>query len=244
MFEHGSFAPQAKIVGDKTYSIICDYLGTPVQAFNDQGENVWARELDIYGATREETGNKNFIPFTYQGQYLDSETNLAYNRYRYYSSDTGGYISQDPIGLEGGDNLYAYVHDVNAWIDPFGLNLVNGIPQNPGVVRRFMSKKEYKAFKKNGFKYNPKDSRGGISTTSTKIKPRNPDAIKRSTGALGADYYVDIDTKGKNVELKGMTKGGVPDWKIKDDVNVDIKDKNGNIIKNGDIVGSGKVCKS
>ncbi len=34
-----------------------------------------------------------------------------------------GYISQDPIGLEGNNpNLYAYVSDSNSWIDPFGLD--------------------------------------------------------------------------------------------------------------------------
>ncbi|WP_346882948.1 RHS repeat domain-containing protein [uncultured Algibacter sp.] len=41
VFEQDSFVPQAKIVGDKTYSIICDYLGTPVQAFDDNGKKVW-----------------------------------------------------------------------------------------------------------------------------------------------------------------------------------------------------------
>lgn len=34
----------------------------------------------------------------------------------------GMYINQDPIGLEGNNpNIYAYVHDANGWIDPFGL---------------------------------------------------------------------------------------------------------------------------
>jgi len=35
----------------------------------------------------------------YQGQYLDAETELVYNYKRYYSQETGAYISQDPIGL-------------------------------------------------------------------------------------------------------------------------------------------------
>ncbi|WP_158978799.1 RHS repeat-associated core domain-containing protein [Cellulophaga sp. L1A9] len=61
-------------------------------------------------------------PFRYQGQYEDVETGLYYNRFRYYSPDEGVYISQDPIGLAGGmPNLYSYVHDSNAWVDPFGL---------------------------------------------------------------------------------------------------------------------------
>ena len=63
----------------------------------------------------------NDCPFRYQGQYEDSETGLYYNRFRYYSPDEGMYISQDPIGLQGGMQLYAYVHDVNSWVDPLGL---------------------------------------------------------------------------------------------------------------------------
>lgn len=48
---------------------------------------------------------------------------MAYHRFRYYSPETGAYISQDPIRLEAGlTNLYAYVHDVNAWVEPWGLN--------------------------------------------------------------------------------------------------------------------------
>ncbi|WP_199270240.1 RHS repeat domain-containing protein [Algibacter sp. L3A6] len=85
VFENNSFVPQAKIVGDKTYSIVCDYLGTPVQVFNEKGENVWECELDIYGNICNIGGSKTFIPFRYQGQYEDVETGLYYNRFRYYS---------------------------------------------------------------------------------------------------------------------------------------------------------------
>ena len=56
------------------------------------------------------------------GQYEDVETGLYYNRFRYYNPETGLYISQDPIRLAGNNpNFYAYVHDSNAWVDPFGL---------------------------------------------------------------------------------------------------------------------------
>lgn len=95
--------------------------------------------------------------------------------------------------------------------------LIDGIPVHPNKVRRFMSKKEFKDFKKNGFVYDPSDSRGGISATSL-IEPKNPQAIKNSTGALGADYYIDIDVTNKNVMLKGKTKGNLPDWKIQSNV--------------------------
>ena len=52
VFEEGMFIPQAKITEEGTYSIITDYLGTPVQAFDENGIQVWERELDIYGKAR------------------------------------------------------------------------------------------------------------------------------------------------------------------------------------------------
>ncbi len=61
--------------------------------------------------------------FRCQGQYEDCETGLYYNQFRYYSPETGSYISQDPIGLAGGNpTLYGYVFDSNTQIDPLGLD--------------------------------------------------------------------------------------------------------------------------
>ena len=119
LFEEGTFVPTAKIVGDRSYSIITDYLGTPTHAFDSHGAKVWERNLDIYGKIR--TGNSTLVPFLFQGQYFDEETDLCYNHFRYYSPDEGMYISQDPIGLIGGLTLYGYIHDSNSWIEPLGL---------------------------------------------------------------------------------------------------------------------------
>jgi RHS repeat-associated protein len=113
--------PIAKLINDRKYSVISDYLGTPIQAFDEEGNIVWERELDIYGSIKKEKGDFNFIPFQYQGQYFDPEIDLSYNRFRYYDQYSGVYISQDPIGLMGGLSFYSYVDDVNLLIDPFGL---------------------------------------------------------------------------------------------------------------------------
>ncbi|MCC9020628.1 RHS repeat-associated core domain-containing protein [Flavobacterium sp. F-126] len=79
-------------------------------------------------------GDRGFIPFRQLGQYEDIEIGLYYNRYRYYSFDTGVYISQDPIGLDGGDAFYSYVYDSNSWVDPFGLvKAPSTVPTSSGV---------------------------------------------------------------------------------------------------------------
>ena len=123
VFEAGTFVPTAKIQDGKQYSIVSDYLGTPIQMYDELGNKTWDCTLDIYGkVTNFEGSSLNECPFRYQGQYEDRETGLYYNRFRYYSAEEGMYISQDPIGLAGGDNLYAYVHNVNSWLDPFGLS--------------------------------------------------------------------------------------------------------------------------
>ncbi len=119
VYDNSSFTPNAKLVDGKQYSIIADYLGTPVEAYNERGNKVWYRELNCYGQVRK--GDNKFVPFLYQGQYWDEETGLAYNRFRYYAPEEGLYISKDPIGLAGGKELYRYVSDVNAWVDVFGL---------------------------------------------------------------------------------------------------------------------------
>nr|WP_218056526.1 RHS repeat-associated core domain-containing protein [Gilliamella apicola] len=56
----------------------------------------------------------------YQGQYLDRETGLHYNTFRYYDPDIGRFTQPDPIGLADGFNLYQYAPNPIAWIDPWG----------------------------------------------------------------------------------------------------------------------------
>lgn len=129
IYANSGFTPSAKIRNGDKFSIINDYLGTPIQAYNEFGEKIWERELSIYGETRVEKGLENFIPFTYQGQYFDSEIELCYNRFRYYDVKLGLYLSKDPIGLAGSLNLYSYVENSNVELDIFGLapiRVVNG----------------------------------------------------------------------------------------------------------------------
>ncbi len=83
-----------------------------MEAYNAKGEKIWEAAYDIYGKVRKHKGEKNFIPFRQLGQYEDEDEEVAlyYNRLRYYDSEQGNYISQDPIGLaRNNPTLYGYV---------------------------------------------------------------------------------------------------------------------------------------
>jgi len=128
IFEEGSFVPMAKLIQGKQYSIIANHIGTPVEMYDESGQRTWSCELDIYGKVQHCKGGQGACPFRYQGQYEDMETGLYYNRFRYYAPEEGRYVSQDPLRLRGSNpNIYAYVHDTNAWIDVLGLSEIEGL---------------------------------------------------------------------------------------------------------------------
>ena len=123
VYDGTSFTPVAKVTDGERYTIVHDYLGTPTQAYDGRGNLVWEMLLDVYGEVKECHGDRTLVPFRYQGQYEDIETGLYYNRFRYYSSDTGTYLSQDPIRLLGNNpNFYAYTFDSNSEVDILGLD--------------------------------------------------------------------------------------------------------------------------
>lgn len=104
----------------------CDQVGTPQTMTNTRGECVWEILHDTWGTASEITAVNQDNPFEqnnlrFQGQYYDLETELHYNRYRYYEPHSARYVSKDPIGLSGGINTSAYVSDPTQWIDPRGL---------------------------------------------------------------------------------------------------------------------------
>lgn len=122
VFEAGTFVPTAKIQDGQQYSIVSDYLGTPIQMYDGQGNKTWDCTLDIYGKVLAvDKGTEFDCPFRFQGQYADEETGLYYNRFRYYDNSFGCFLSQDPIRLLGGNNLYNYVCNINFQIDIYGL---------------------------------------------------------------------------------------------------------------------------
>ena len=81
-----------------------------------------SRPLGLAKASDAQALNLVEQPLRFQGQYFDQETGLHYNRFRYYDPVTGRFVHQDPIGLFGGENLYASGVNPTGWVDPDGLS--------------------------------------------------------------------------------------------------------------------------
>jgi RHS repeat-associated protein len=133
---------QARNPNDPPKPVACVYYlhnninGAPEEMTDARGALIWQARYAIWGSTVTEHGYREHRPapsgfsaqsplpqnLRMQGQYADAETGLCYNTFRYYDPDIGRFISQDPIGLAGGMNLYQYAPNPLAWIDPWGLS--------------------------------------------------------------------------------------------------------------------------
>jgi RHS repeat-associated protein len=85
-------------------------------------------EYSAFGETLEmEGGAADANLFRFSTKYTDSETSLLYYGYRYYSPELGRWPNRDPIGINGGLNLYGMVgNDVVNGTDLMGLTTVDG----------------------------------------------------------------------------------------------------------------------
>ncbi len=160
----GTFEPLALINKDqKVYYYQNDAVGLPQELVHSSGTTAWSAQYEAFG--KAEIDEKSYIdnPLRFQGQYNDEELGLYYNRFRYYDPEICAFISQDPLGLAAGVNIYQYAPNSWGWIDPFGLTCYSrpkgfrkgvrdkvwdsAIESSTGRVRdpktgRFMSKKK------------------------------------------------------------------------------------------------------
>ena len=90
------------------------------------GAKVSSFQYEPFGAT---TGI-GLYPAQFTGR-LPVTSGLYYNRARFYNSATGRFISEDPVGLSRGLNLYRYVaNNPMMAIDPTGLFCVYYVSQH------------------------------------------------------------------------------------------------------------------
>jgi RHS repeat-associated protein len=125
VYEPGSYAPLARVdqhegEEQKLYYFHTDQIGTPLEITDAEGSIVWQATYKAWGAIETLAVNEVEQNLRFQGQYFDDETGLHYNTFRYYDPEVGRFVTQDPIGLLGGSNLYRYAPNPVAWTDPLG----------------------------------------------------------------------------------------------------------------------------
>jgi len=127
----------SKISGTTRTIFHADGIGsTRVTSDGSQAAQV-ATIYDSYGNLLQDYPSSASPSFGYAGQarYLTDSTGLQYLKARYYDCTIGRFISRDPIGYQGGLNLYEYassnpVHRVDPdglrdWIWPFNSRVCN-----------------------------------------------------------------------------------------------------------------------
>jgi RHS repeat-associated protein len=102
---------------------LTDRLGSVRNITDNSGVVQDTLTYDPYGNVVFESTRSFGDRFKYTGRELDSETALQYNRARYYDSNHGRWVSQDPMSFGAGDtDLYRYVsNEPVAATDPTGL---------------------------------------------------------------------------------------------------------------------------
>jgi RHS repeat-associated protein len=125
--------PHSVRSGGQTYYYLSEQPGSVTGLVNQSGQVVNKYEYSPFGETtifQQQVSQ----PILFHGREYDAETKLYYVRARYYDPAVGRFISQDPIWLEGGINLYAFSNNApTVGRDPSGTRVcIEGI--DPSLV--------------------------------------------------------------------------------------------------------------
>lgn len=112
----------------ESFAVLHDYRGNIAMLLNQATGSLESYyEYTAFGEERcynkqlEKTADTN-SPWRFSGKRVDAETGFLFFGRRYYDPSLGKWLTQDPLGLKAGPNLYAYVlNNPLTHIDLYGL---------------------------------------------------------------------------------------------------------------------------
>jgi len=122
--------------GGATWFIHTGQIGEVQMVTNGNGTAaLWSAYVDPYGTATNIGTPSITMNMRLPGQYYQAETNsLSQNHWRDYDPSLGRYVEGDPLGIDAGQNVYAYVDGKPLnWSDPWGLVTLNLFPVGTGI---------------------------------------------------------------------------------------------------------------
>ena len=180
--------------------LFTDNQGSVRDVVDSTGHVIDAISYGVFGNITSETNSADRDLYTYTGRELDVETNLQYNRARYYDSSTRRWMTEDPIGFNAGDsNIYRYVNNSPTnHTDPSG-EVVPFIVAGAALIAIFNSPQIANAPAPGQKTYGVDDFgntlSGSIKGTTAMLLPGS-NAIQQGVG-IGFAYNIASDTAQK-----------------------------------------------
>jgi RHS repeat-associated protein len=236
--EPGTFVPLLQQERGEVFTYVNDHLGMPKELIDGSGRLAWSAAHSAWGQVVEaradsigeqNRGRKIDSPFRLLGQVADEETGICWTRFRCFDPEVGRWLSPDPLGFEGGWDLFGFDGSPTLDIDPLGLATrqkdVDALQNGPnGTFVTVGSKAEADELLKAAFPTYQKVRGVGSEDASGPRKKRKMDRFKQG-GAYHKDYAIDRATGRVRGHETGNPHGAHPHINIKrtDGVKVEIR---------------------
>jgi RHS repeat-associated protein len=180
------------VIGDqaaKVYYYHTDQVGSVKAVTDEAGKVVHKADYFAFGSRFEKSGEFD-ESHGFTGKEYDSDTGLYYYNARWYDSELGRFISEDPVGDPNNPNLYSYCRNnpVNM-IDPTGLYYAGYTSQSDGMAE--------------AAKHTSTPAEGSSISFTTGNSPSSSGTGQPNPGTPGTTTFTGI--YGANGELSSVT---------------------------------------
>lgn len=109
-----------RISSSSTHAVLTDPAGIPTELTDAKGNVAWKGEIDVFGTASMDVENVT-CPWRFGGHYEDPDTRLQHSWLRVYDPEVGSCLTESPLGVAGGTDLYGTVNDPFGEASPLGL---------------------------------------------------------------------------------------------------------------------------